>query len=106
MLLLSVGLTCATFCSNDGTLINGTRITVPLTVFGSSCWISRSTAMIEAYSVPCAPDTMARTGPGRAPLTTATGMVSAASLPAGTSMAPRPTWPLGATAVPTRKAPS
>ena len=59
--------------------------------------------MIEAYSVPCAPDTMARTGPGRAPLTTATGIASAASVPAGTSIVPRPVGPRAAAAVPTRK---
>ena len=41
--------------------------------------ISFSTAMIDAYSVPWAPDTMASTGPGRAPWTTATGMLVAAS---------------------------
>ena len=59
--------------------------------------------MIDAYSVPCAPETIASTGPGFAPLTTATGIDSAASDPAGTSIAPRPTCPRGAVAVPTRK---
>src|SRR5262245_50990732 len=102
MLVPSTGFTCATFCSNDGTFTSGTRITVPLTAFGSSCWISRSTAMIEAYSVPWAPETTASTGPGFAPLTMATGMESAGSVPAGTSMAPRATAPRAAVAVPTR----
>jgi hypothetical protein len=82
-------------------LTSGTRITVPLTAFASSCWTSRSTAMIDAYSVPCAPETMASTGPGFAPLTTATGIDSAASDPAGTSIAPRAACPRGADAVPT-----
>src|SRR5262245_24858800 len=102
MLLPSTGFTCATFCSKDGTLTSGTRITVPLMVFGSSCWMSRSTAMIEAYSVPWAPETTASTGPGFVPLTTATGIDRAGSDPAGTSMAPRPMAPRAAVAVPTR----
>ena len=59
--------------------------------------------MIEAYSVPWAPDTMARTGPGRAPCTTATGMLVPASTPAGTSMNPVAVWPRVARAVPTAK---
>src|SRR4051812_21693165 len=102
MLLPSTGFTCAIFCSNDGTLTSGTRMTVPLRVFGSICCIRRSTAMIDAYSVPCAPETIASTGPGRAPLKTATGIDSAASDPAGTSMVPRAICPRGAAAVPTR----
>src|SRR6185369_10150236 len=57
--------------------------------------------MIDAYSVPCAPETMASTGPGRAPCTTATGIDSAASLPAGTSIAPKAVCPRLAFAVPT-----
>src|SRR6185436_18655415 len=102
MLLPSIGLTWAIFCSKDGTLTSGTRMTVPRTACGSSSWISRSTATIEAYSVPCAPETTASTGPGFAPLTTATGIARAASAPAGTSIAPRPTVPRAAAAVPTR----
>src|SRR4029079_11102158 len=102
MLLPSIGLTWAIFCSKDGTLTSGTRMTVPRTACGSSSWISRSTATIEAYSVPCAPETTASTGPGFAPLTTATGIERAASAPAGTSIAPRPTVPRAADAVPTR----
>ncbi len=80
---------------------SGTRITVPAIVFASSVWINRSTAMIDAYSVPCAPETMASTGPGLAPCTTATGIDSAASLPAGTSIAPNAVCPRDALAVPT-----
>ena len=56
MLLLSVGLTCGTIFSNDGTLTSGTRIRVPDTSAGLTASISISTAMIDAYSVPCAPD--------------------------------------------------
>jgi hypothetical protein len=44
--------------------------------------------MTEAYSVPCKPAITAITGPGLFPLMTATGIRSAASLPAGTSMYP------------------
>ena len=46
--------------------------------------MSFSRAMMDAYSVPCAPETRASTGPGFAPLTTTTGMSVAASTPAGT----------------------
>ena len=59
--------------------------------------------MIDAYSVPCAPASSASTGPGRAPLTTMTGIDSAASLPAATSMAPTAICPGAAVAVPTVK---
>jgi hypothetical protein len=38
----------------------------------SSC-ISFSSAMMDAYSVPCAPATRARVGPGFGPRITATG---------------------------------
>jgi hypothetical protein len=69
--LLSTGLTCGVIFSNEFTLTRGTRISVPDSVAGStaggSAAISISTAMIEAYSVPCAPDTTASTGPGLAP---------------------------------------
>ncbi len=61
----------------------------------------RSTATIEAYSVPCSPATIASTGPAFAPWTTTTGMRSAASTPAGTSIAPAAFWPRAAVAVPT-----
>ncbi len=101
MLLPSTGLTCGTFCSKDGVLTSGTRMTVPDTSAGSSVSISRSIAMIEAYSVPCAPATRASTGPGRVPRTTATGMSSAASEPAGTASTPVAFWPEFAEAVPT-----
>ena len=60
--------------------------------------------MIDAYSVPCAPASSASTGPGLAPLTTMTGIDSAASLPAGTSMPPAAVCPGAALAVPTMKA--
>ena len=74
MLLLSVGFTCGVIRSNDGTLMSGSRISVPATSSGFTLSISISTAMIDAYSVPCAPDATASTGPGRAPWTTTTGM--------------------------------
>ena len=41
-----------TFASNDGMLMSGTTITVPFNSVGSSCPMSFSRAMIEAYSVP------------------------------------------------------
>ncbi len=50
MLLLSVGLTCGTIFSNDGMFTIGTRISVPDSPRGSTVPISRSTAMIDAYS--------------------------------------------------------
>ena len=67
MLLLSVGLTCGVMRSNDGTFTSGTRISVPDTSAGLTSSMSISTATIDAYSEPCAPDTTASTGPGRAP---------------------------------------
>ncbi len=67
MLLPSTGFTCGTFCSKDARLTSGTMTTVPEICAGSSFSISFSSAMIEAYSVPCAPATSASTGPGRAP---------------------------------------
>jgi hypothetical protein len=88
MFLLSTGFTWTTFCSNDARFTSGTRITVPEISAAFSRSISRSTAMIEAYSVPCDPATMASAGPGLAPCTTTTGMLVAASTPAGTSMNP------------------
>src|SRR5439155_26204101 len=100
MLLLSIGLTCGTRRSNDATLTSGTRISVPESCDGSTASMSSSTARIEAYSVPCAPDTTASTGPGRAPLITATPMSVAASDPAGTLRTPRAFWPRDAVAVP------
>ena len=63
-------------------------ITVPDSCFASMPVISFSSAMIDAYSVPCAPARSASTGPALAPCATATGIDIAASLPAGTSMAP------------------
>src|SRR5262249_43256031 len=59
--------------------------------------------MMEAYSVPCAPETSARTGPGFAPRTTATGIEVAASTPAGTSRKPVAFCPGAAVALPTVK---
>src|SRR4029077_13168443 len=58
---------------------------------------------IDAYSVPCAPETNANTGPGLAPRTTTTGIDVAASTPAGTSRVPVAFWPGPAVAVPTVK---
>src|SRR6266853_2007982 len=104
MLLLSTGLTCGTFCSNDWMLMSGTRMTVPVTCAGSRLAMSFSMAMIETYSVPCAPETSARTLPGLAPLTMTTGMLVAASTPAGTPRVPVDFSPGAAEAVPTRKA--
>ena len=86
MFLPSTGFTWTTFWSKEARFTSGMRITVPETCAGSSAPMSRSTAMIEAYSVPWAPDTIASTGPGRAPFTTTTGMLVAGSAPAGTSM--------------------
>ncbi len=76
-------------------------ITVPDSCFASMPVISFSSAMIEAYSVPCAPARSASTGPALAPCATATGIDIAASLPAGTSMAPVAVCPRAAFAVPT-----
>jgi hypothetical protein len=103
MLFPSTGFTWTTFWSKEARLTSGTRMTVPLICAASRVRISFSTAMIDAYSVPWAPDTMARTGPGRTPCTTATGMLVAASTPAGTSMNPVAVWPRAARAVPTAK---
>src|SRR5258706_484406 len=63
MLLPSTGFTWTTFWSNEARFTRGTRMTVPEIWAGSSAPMSRSTAMIEAYSVPWAPDTIASTGP-------------------------------------------
>src|SRR4029077_5647063 len=101
MLLLSIGLTWGTFCSKDWMLMSGTRMTVPVTWAGSSAAMSFSMAMMETYSVPWAPETRARTLPGLAPLTTTTGMLGAASTPAGTSRVPEDFSPGAAEAVPT-----
>ena len=57
MLLLSVGLTCGVIFSNDGTLTSGTqdqRAGELRRIDGVDQ--AASTAMIDAYSVPCAPD--------------------------------------------------
>ena len=51
--------------------------------------------------MPCAPATIARTGPGLAPCTTDTAMFVAASTPAGTAITPVAFCPLAAAAVPT-----
>src|SRR5579863_1097346 len=59
--------------------------------------------MIDAYSVPCKPDTSARTAPGLEPRITATGIEVAASTPPGTSMKPVAFSPGAADAVPTLK---
>ena len=67
MFLPSTGLRCGTIRWNDGTFSSGTMITVPETVVASMDAISCSSAMIDAYSVPCAPARSASTGPGRAP---------------------------------------
>src|SRR6266511_2458816 len=103
MLLPSMGLTCGTFCSKEATLTSGTRTTVPESVAGSSAWMSFVTATIDAYSVPCAPETSARTGPGFVPRTTATAMDVPGSTPAGTSIVPKTFFPATAVAVPTEK---
>src|SRR5258708_22078114 len=82
-------------------LMIGTRMTVPVTCAGSRAAMSFSMAMIDTYSVPCAPETRARTLPGLAPFTTTTGMLVAASTPAGTSRVPEDFSPSAAEAVPT-----
>src|SRR6266478_9296700 len=82
-------------------LMSGTRMTMPVTCAGSRPTMSFSMAMMETYSVPWAPETSARTLPGLAPLTMTTGMLVAASTPAGTSRVPEDFSPGGAEAVPT-----
>ena len=64
MFLPSVGLRCGTTFWNDGTFTSGRMITVPVSCFASISPISFSSAMIDAYSVPCAPASSASTGPG------------------------------------------
>src|SRR5258708_26667599 len=59
--------------------------------------------MMEAYSVPWAPETSASTGPGLVPWNTATGIAVAASTPAGTWRKPMAFCPGEAVAVPTVK---
>ena len=88
MPFLSMGFVWTVICSKDATLSNGATMTVPLSVFGSMRAVSRVRATIDAYSVPWLPATNATTGPGFAPLTTATEMVVAASVPAGTVNSP------------------
>ena len=56
---------------------------------------------MDAYSVPCAPATRARVGPGFAPQITATGIFVPTSLPADTSMKPVTVCAVTAVAVPT-----
>ena len=58
-------------------------------------------AMMDAYSVPCAPETNASVGPGFEPLMTMTARLAAASTPAGTARAPVAFSPGRAVAVPT-----
>src|SRR5580765_8092356 len=65
--------------------------------------MSFSNAMMEADSVPWAPETSAKTGPRFWPLMTMTGILEAASTPAGTCKYPVDFWPGGAVAVPTEK---
>ena len=88
MLLLSTGFTCGTFFSNELMLMSGTMITVPESSVGSILAITFSSAMIDAYSVPCAPDTSASVGPGFAPVTVTIGIERPGSDPAGTSIVP------------------
>src|SRR5580704_18139781 len=101
MLFLSIGLTWGTFCRNEGMLTRGSNTTVPESSAGSSAGISFSSAMMDAYSVPWAPETSANTGPDFAPFTTTTGMSETASTPAGTWRKPVAVWPGAAVAVPT-----
>ena len=79
---------CGTICSNDATLINGTTITLPASDLGSMRSMMRVSATMLVYSVPCAPETIATTGPGLDPLMTATRIESAESEPAGTEITP------------------
>src|SRR5229473_3881482 len=103
MLLLSTGLTWGTFCSKEGMLTRGRRTTVPDICAGSRLAMRSSSAMMEAYSVPCAPETRASSAPGFAPRTMTTGICVPVSVPAGTSMKPVAFWPRSAVAVPTVK---
>jgi len=82
-------------------LTRGRSTTVPDICAGSSVAMRSSRAMMEAYSVPCAPETRARSAPGFAPRTITTGICVPASTPAGTSMKPVAFWPRSAVAVPT-----
>src|SRR5229473_1806458 len=82
-------------------LTSGTRMTVPVTCSGSRSEMSFSMAMMDVYSVPWAPETRARILPGFAPFTTTTGMLVAASTPAGTSRVPEDFSGGAAEAVPT-----
>src|SRR5689334_1814252 len=101
MLLPSMGFTCGTFFSNEARFTTGTMISVPEISCGSTFWMTFSSAIIEAYSVPCAPETSARVGPGLAPLMTTTGMFVPGSIPAGTWRKPVLFSPETAVAVPT-----
>src|SRR5262245_16207573 len=83
--------------------MSGTMMSVPLSSAGSTVALSFSSAMMDAYSVPWEPATIASLGPGFAPLMTMTGMLVAASAAAGTWMNPVARWLEWAVAVPTVK---
>ena len=64
MLLPSTGFTCGTFCSNDAMFTRGTMMTVPEISAGLSSCISFSSAMMDAYSVPCRAGHQGESRPG------------------------------------------
>ncbi len=101
MFFLSTGFRCGTFSSNEAGFTKGTMINAPDSAWGSAACASFCSAMIDAYSVPCAPAISASVGPGFAPFTMMTGIPIAASTPAGTWMYPVAFWPGAAVAVPT-----
>src|SRR5260370_917894 len=81
MLLLSTGLTWGTFCSKEAILTRGRMTTVPDIWLGSRLVMRSWSAMMEAYSVPWAPETRARSAPGVAPGTITTGICVPAAHP-------------------------
>ena len=88
MPLPSIGFTWTIIWVNEATFSSGATMTVPEMVLGSSRPIIRGSATIDVYSVPGLPATSATTGPGRAPLTTATCRLVAESIAAGMLMTP------------------
>src|SRR5690242_14270038 len=101
MFLPSTGFRCGTFCAKEAGFTRGTMMRAPESSVGSADWANFCKAMIDAYSVPCDPETKARVGPGLAPFTTITAMLVAGSTPAGTGMNPVAFCPACVAAVPT-----
>src|SRR5690349_20154048 len=76
-------------------------ISAPESSEGSPDRASFCKATIDAYSVPCDPDASASVGPGLAPFTTITAMLTAGSTPDGTWIKPVAFCPGRAVAVTT-----